>query len=123
MVAAVVVVVVGEALVMDGMPRAEAKAWDSNEGPACRGSGPAPRGFLLLASPGLASPRGTCVGAGTGVGTGMGMGTLSVEEGVGRQPANEADVGEEGWDSTLVGGLAGRDVVVGVVGVVTEVGV
>lgn len=76
---AVVVVEVdwGESLELLGLviPRAEAKAWVSKEGPDCLGRGPGPRAFLLLEAPGawpltgatgpwtaslaLASPRGT----------------------------------------------------------------
>jgi hypothetical protein len=48
----VVVVVVGEVKDLEDLtfviPRAEAKAWVSREGPDCLGMGPAPRAFLLL---------------------------------------------------------------------------
>jgi hypothetical protein len=41
------------------IPRAEAKAWVSREGPDCLGMGPGPRGFLLLEAEVEAEAMGT----------------------------------------------------------------
>jgi hypothetical protein len=91
------------------IPRAEAKAWVSREGPDCLGMGPGPRAFLLLeaepigivsvwciVSLALASPWGKSWGSDgeskSGTESGTLLGTLSAEGG-GRKGETEEGVG------------------------------